>query len=81
MSALLRQQIAIVHKDRIFACLSLAITADRNIVGNCDPRSANPHFYTAFETPALAEAAFTENVAITRERGWTVVYNGPPLHG
>lgn len=81
-NTLIRQQVAIVEKDGIFACLSLGITATHNVVGNYDPRSKdNPNFYRSFETVAHAESAFNENLATTRDRGWTVIYNGPPLRG
>lgn len=70
---------AILEKDGVFAAIGIYCSPliDINAVANFDPRAHNNHVHRrSFETRSAAIAAYDENIAISRERGWTIIYNG-----
>lgn len=75
------RRVALFEKDGIAAAIGLYSCIDHvHAVCNFDPRAVpDKQFYRrAFETRELALAEFNECVALTRDRGWTVIFNGVP---
>lgn len=80
----IKHRVAILEKGGVFAAIGLYSYADQlHAVCNFDPRAdAAQRFHRAsFETRTEAIATFNESVAVTRDRKWTVVYNGEPNVG
>ena len=73
---------AILEKDGVMATIGVfsAIGHTLNAVTSYDPRCPNGKqlYRNSFETRHAAINAFNDNVATSRDRGWTVIYNGSP---
>lgn len=81
-----KHTVAIFEKDGMFAAIGLysANVGDGlHAVCSYDPRCTPTKsiYRNAFENRQLATNSFNENVAVTRDRGWTVVFNGKPNVG
>lgn len=78
------KQTAILEKGGVFAAIGIYSCAGHlHAVSNFDPRVAEPSQFhrRSFETRTAALAAYNENIAISRDRHWTVIYNNHPNFG
>lgn len=79
-----KRQVAIFKKGGIYSAIGIySCEGHLHAVCNYDPRPEPQYqFYrVSLETRALAFERFHENIAVTRDRGWSVVYNGQVNYG
>lgn len=74
------ETIVILSKAGQFASIGL-IAAANGAVCRYDPRCNPPNFYQFTQTPEAAQEIFRENVKLSIDRGWDVIYSGPRLQG
>jgi len=80
----IKRQVAIFEKDCIYSAIGIySWEGHLHAVCNYDPRqNAENQFYrSSLETRLAAVKHFQENVALTRDRGWQLTYNGPVNFG
>lgn len=71
-----------VEKEGMFGLFTLTFLplADRWVLSSQDPRHSQPVVVVA-NNESDARKSFDECVALSRDRGWTVVYYGRPHFG
>lgn len=75
---------AILEKGGITAAIGIYSCTDHlHAVANFEPRAAadNQVYRRSFETRTKAVREFNQALAVSRDRGWTVIYNGEPNFG
>lgn len=81
---------AILFKDNNFAVIAFDLHAQIvnsdppktvHLVGSFDPRCRPGAYVRSYQDPTEAREAFLSNLAVSRDRGWTVVYNGSRNRG
>ncbi len=75
---------AILEKGGITAAICIYSCVDHpHAVANFEPRAAadNQVYRRSFETRPQAVREFNQVIAVSRDRGWTVIYNGEPNFG
>ena len=71
----------ILVKNEVLALVGMATGAEGARVARFDPRSEPPVNVGPFEERPKAAHAFRRSIETSRDNGWTVVYDGPPLAG
>lgn len=74
----IKRQVAIFEKDGVYSAIGIySCEGHLHNVSNFDPRQRqeNQFYRASLETRQLAFELFHQNVALTRDRGWSVVYN------
>ena len=74
-----KRQVAIFEKNGIYSAIGIySCEGHLHAVCNYDPRATpDKQFYrSSLETRSEAFEYFHGSVAVTRDRGWSVVYNG-----
>jgi hypothetical protein len=70
----------ILAKNNMLGLFSLAtVTAGTRLV-TLDPRQARPAV-REYRQPVAAMAVFNDRLQASVRNGWTIMYDGPPLHG
>lgn len=75
---------AILEKAGITAAMGLySCDGHLHLVANFEPRAAsdNQIYRRSFETRKQALTEFNQAIAISRDRGWTIIYNAEPNFG
>lgn len=75
-----KRQVAIFEKDGIYSAIGIfSLEGQLHAVCNFDPRQRpeNQFYRASLETRTAAFDRFHASVAQTRDRGWSVIYNGP----
>lgn len=75
------ERVAILQKGNIFAAISLFIGRELYALARHDPRTSPLNTYSSHTSAESARNAFHSSVANSRDRGWTVLYNGRPMKG
>lgn len=70
------RRVAILVKENLFGIVGIWANGTHNEVASYDPRCNPSVFQKHFNTRQDADFAFNDHVAISRDRGWNVVYNG-----
>lgn len=79
-----KRQVAIFEKDGVYSAIGIySCEGHLHAVCNFDPRHLpeNQFHRASLETRSAAFERFHESVAVTRDRGWSVIYNGQVNHG
>lgn len=71
---------AIMSKDELLGIIGLAVAEQFAQVGRFDPRTGEPHT-SRWDNHKEARRGFRNMLATSRENGWDVLYDGPPLIG
>lgn len=70
----------ILAKDTTLGLISIAVDGEKALVGKHDTREGAPSL-RSYESYASAAREVTAAAGLSQERGWTIVYSGPPLWG
>jgi len=70
----------IARKNEMLALLTIIEIEQQARVVTTDPRRPEPSV-RVYDDPRQAAREFAAALSTTRKRGWTVVYDGPPLLG
>lgn len=71
---------AIMLKDDLLGIIGLAVSPEFAQVGRFDPRTGEPHT-SRWEDHRRARKGFRNMLRSSRENGWEMIYDGPPLIG
>ncbi|HEY0543814.1 MAG TPA: hypothetical protein VGC91_00320 [Pyrinomonadaceae bacterium] len=71
---------AIMSKDELLGIIGLAVAEQFAQVGRFDPRTGEPHT-SRWNSRREARRGFRNMLEASRENGWDVLYDGPPLVG
>ena len=71
---------AIMSKDDLLGIIGLAVADQFAQVGRFDPRTGEPHT-SRWDDRREARRGFKNMLEDSRENGWDVLYDGPPLVG
>ena len=71
---------AIMSKDDLLGIIGLAVADEFAQVGRFDPRTGEPHT-SRWDDRREARRGFMNMLEDSRENGWDVLYDGPPLIG
>lgn len=71
----------ILIKDGMFAAFALDAEFDNAVIGRYDGRRSPECFHRRFKSTKAATEELYENVAISVDRGWEVVYVGERNYG
>lgn len=71
---------AIMSKDDLLGIIGLAVADQFAQVGRFDPRTGEPHT-SRWDDRREARRGFKNMLEDSRENGWDVLYDGPPLEG
>lgn len=71
---------AILAKDELLGIIGLAVAEQFAQVGRFDPRTGEPHT-SRWDSGREARRGFRNMLESSRENGWDVLYDGPPLLG
>ncbi|QQS33533.1 MAG: hypothetical protein IPM50_02820 [Acidobacteriota bacterium] len=80
---IIHHRVALLAKTgKPLGLMSVAITPTHNLVAHFNPGlpPGKQVFVRPFESRRDAESNFDEALAVSRDRGWTVIYNGPRLN-
>jgi hypothetical protein len=71
----------ILAKNDTLALVGMATTPEGARVARFDPRAEPPVSMGPVEDPPKVANAFRRSLQTSKDNGWTVVYDGPPLTG
>jgi hypothetical protein len=70
----------LLTKTNTLGLFSLAIFPNKSRLVTIDTRLEEPAI-RIYREPKTAQTVFKEQLEITLRNGWTIAYDGPPLHG
>jgi len=73
-------RIVLLSKTNALGLFSLAIFPNKSRLVTIDTRLEEPAIRIYAEA-RTAQTVFKEQLEITLRNGWTIAYDGPPLHG
>ena len=71
---------AVLQKNSMIALLCIKSATAGAAICRVDPRENNPAVQL-YDDPTAALEWFTKSLRSSRKNGWTIVYDGLPLHG
>lgn len=71
---------AVLSKNNMIALLCLKTAGQGGAICRIDPREDRPAIQL-YDDPEKALEWFTKSLRTSRKNGWTIAYDGLPLHG
>jgi hypothetical protein len=70
----------LLEKDDMFGVMGFYPLGYQYVMSSWDSRMDKPAIHATAD-PVAAKKAFDEAVALSRDRGWTILYYGKPNYG